>query len=212
VRLRSVVTRVLVAAVGLVLIGTAVLLACGALPYRIYIIHTGSMSPTIPTTSAVIVRKGEYHLGQPVSFYQHGEVITHRLVARNLDGTFTTKGDANATVDPWTIPANQVIGGVVAAPYRLGYWLEFFKNPAGLAAFLAVVLCLSLIGSITKDLAADADPGPSGAVDGTAKPARRTASHRAGRHRPATTPLLAGERRQLVTVPRVDSHRGRPGR
>ena len=36
----------------------------GAVPYRVYVVHTGSMSPTIPSRSAVVVREGSYHVGQ----------------------------------------------------------------------------------------------------------------------------------------------------
>ena len=117
-----------------------VVAATGALPYKIYVVHTGSMTPAIPSKSAVVVLEGQYRVGEPVSFYEHGTVITHRLVSINANGTIDTKGDANTTVDPWHVTTSAIIGRVVAAPAELGYWITFFKNPAGLASMLFVVL------------------------------------------------------------------------
>jgi signal peptidase len=121
--------------------------ASGLLPYRVFIVHTGSMSPTIPSTSAVIVRTHEYHVGKPISFYEQGTVITHRLVRINADGTIDTKGDANATDDPWHVPTSAIIGGVVAAPPQLGYWLMYLRNPFGLASILLSLIACWLIWS-----------------------------------------------------------------
>lgn len=118
----------------------------GILPYRVYIVHTGSMEPTITPRSAVIVQEHVYQVGQPISFYEQGGVITHRLVRVNADGTAITKGDANETADPWTIKTSAIIGGVVANPPELGYWLMYLKNPLGLASiFLSVMVCWQLL-------------------------------------------------------------------
>ncbi len=132
-------------------LGGFALALSGMLPYKIYAVQTGSMSPTIPSTSAVIVKPDVYRVGQPISFYEKGLVITHRLVAINSDGTVDTKGDANATIDPWHVSTKAIIGEVVAAPAHLGYWLIYLKNPAGLLSLMiAAVLCWqiwSFVGS-----------------------------------------------------------------
>jgi signal peptidase len=148
--------------VTLITTGAIILLAfafvvSGLLPYRIYIVHTGSMSPTIPSTSAVIVRAHEYHVGQPISFYEQGTVITHRLVRINADGTIDTKGDANATDDPWHVPTSAIIGGVVAAPPQLGYWLQYLRNPFGLASILLSLIACWLIWSFGSESPATRD-------------------------------------------------------
>ena len=128
--------------VPMLLLGAFVLALSGLLPYKIYAVQTGSMSPTIPPASAVIVKDGVYRVGQPISFYEGGGVITHRLVAIHADGTIDTKGDANATIDPWHVSTKAIIGEVVASPAHLGYWLIFLKNPLGLLSILlAVLLC-----------------------------------------------------------------------
>jgi len=135
--------------VPLIVAAAFVLALSGTLPYKIYVVHTGSMSPAITSRSAVIVHEHEYTLGQPISFYAHGEVITHRLVGINSDGTIDTKGDANATIDPWHVPASAIIGGVIAAPTEVGYWLTYLKNPAGLASILFSVLACWQIWSFS---------------------------------------------------------------
>jgi signal peptidase len=114
----------------------------GVLPYRLYVVHTGSMSPGIPPESAVLVREGGYSMGDVVSFEVHGAVVTHRLISINSDGTIDTKGDANRSADPWRVPASDVIGRVVAAPRRLGYLLMYVRTPEGCASIVVAMLCL----------------------------------------------------------------------
>lgn len=121
------------------------LLVTGTLSYRVYAVRTGSMSPTIPSKSAVLVHKGDYHVGQVVAFRRVGGVITHRLMGINPDGSDTTKGDANTTLDPWTISRVGIIGGVVHSMPWLGYWLVYIKQPAGLGSIIAAIICLTCI-------------------------------------------------------------------
>ena len=137
-RLRTVLMLALPTVVGVVL----ALDVAGVLPYRVYVIHTGSMSPAIPPRSAVLVRTGEYRVGQVITFREHGLIVTHRLVAFDRDGTAITKGDADRSPDPWRVPRANIIGGVVVAPQLVGFALVYLRQPLGLAsialAFLAV--------------------------------------------------------------------------
>jgi len=151
-----------------------VVVASGALPYKVYVINTGSMIPTIPVKSAVVVREHQYRIGQVVTFTEGDHTVTHRLVAISSTGMTTTKGDANRSVDPWHVPKSQIIGGVVAAPRQVGYWLEYLKNPVGLASILLSLLVCWQIWA----LAGQGQPGPSRRV-------RRVPHHRikAPRHR-----------------------------
>ncbi len=112
----------------------------GAVPYRVYVIHTGSMSPTIPSRSAVLVREGRYHVGQVVTFREHGALVTHRLVAIHPDGTVDTKGDADRSLDPWHVRTSDIVGGVVLAPHLVGFALVYVRSPLGAASLLLAVL------------------------------------------------------------------------
>jgi signal peptidase I len=147
-----IIKNALVAVICLAIIVPAVLLISGVLPYKVFIVHTGSMSPTIPSKSAVVVKKGSFRMGQVISYQSANGVVTHRLVRRTADGMLVTKGDANRTVDPGAVAPSSVVGGVVAAPRMLGYWLMYLKNPAGLASLFMTIVCLWLIFSTTNEL------------------------------------------------------------
>lgn len=132
------------------LLASLVVLITGAASYRVYVIHTGSMSPNIPSGSAVLVHEGHYRVGQVITFTEDGLTVTHRLVSIDSEGIITTKGDGNPTNDPWHVPKSQIIGGVVVAPRYVGYWIMYFKNPLGLASVLLAVLALWQIWSLTS--------------------------------------------------------------
>jgi signal peptidase len=148
----------------------AVLLIGLRAPYSLYAVRTGSMTPTITPRSAVLVHEGDYRIGQTVSFRHDGGVITHRLVAIKDDGTVVTKGDANRTPDPFIVHTSDIIGGVVAAPPQLGYWLVFFKDPAGAGSFVlglvAIRLLWSSAGQAGREDSEPSRPDRHGAADG----------------------------------------------
>jgi signal peptidase I len=137
-------------AVPLALLATFALYETGQLPYKVYIMHTGSMSPTIPPRSAVVVREHIYHVGEVISFIADGKTVTHRLVAVNPDGTTDTKGDANPTIDPWHVPTSDIIGGVVAAPRMVGFLLVYVRSPLGIASILLGTLCMWEMWALAK--------------------------------------------------------------
>jgi signal peptidase len=117
--------------------------------YKLYLIHTGSMTPTIPIGSAVLVHRGPVRVGQIITFrpFDGSTVVTHRLVGVNANGTLITKGDANKTTDVDIVTRANVIGHVVAAPRHLGTWINFaFHTTRGLIfdALLLVILTVLL--------------------------------------------------------------------
>jgi signal peptidase len=83
-------------------VAVAALTVFGAANYRLYLIHTGSMTPTIPVGSLVIVKKNhDPQLGDVISFRRNGDgaVETHRFIGYASDGMLKTQGDANETPD-----------------------------------------------------------------------------------------------------------------
>lgn len=143
--------------VPLVLLGSFLFLKMDASSYKVYVIHTGSMSPTIPSGSAVLVHEGHYRVGQVVTFTEDGLTVTHRLVSVSAGGLTTTQGDANRTVDPWHVPKSQIIGGVVLAPRWVGYWIMYFKNPVGIVSALLAMLVVWQIWSLPREGTSDSD-------------------------------------------------------
>jgi len=128
-----------------------------ALPFQLFAVRTGSMAPTFDSRAAILVRTGEYRQGEPIAFVHAGEVITHRFVAVNPDGTLVTKGDANESPDPWAVHRADVIGGVVGSAPRLGYWLVYLKSGAGCASVLFAVAAIVLMWPLGKELDAARD-------------------------------------------------------
>ena len=67
--------------------------------YGIYHVVSGSMAPEIPVGSAIYVKAAEPETiaEEDIIAFESGEVvITHRVVQnKTVEGTFTTKGDAN---------------------------------------------------------------------------------------------------------------------
>lgn len=149
-------------------VAALILVETELLPYKVFVVHTGSMTPTIPSKSAVVVEEGEYHVGDVISFREHGVVVTHRLMAIHPNGTITTKGDANRTADPWHVRTSDIIGGVVAAPRLVGFYLTYVKNPIGIVSIVLGLICLWLIvdlwsmaGKLDKNPAHKAAPSES---------------------------------------------------
>jgi signal peptidase len=136
----------------LLVLGLAVLIGNvatgGALSYQQFVVRTGSMEPTIPPKSLVIVKTGEYHLGQVVTFHKGDQVVSHRLVRRNPDGTFTTKGDANPTPDAVPLEPRRIVGGVVDHISGIGFWVFWVSRPTTLASVALFIFFVWLMWPI----------------------------------------------------------------
>jgi signal peptidase I len=154
--------KIMLVSVPLVVVAAIVVFVSGVLPYKVYVVHTGSMTPTISSKSAVIVDEHHYRVGQVVTFTEDGLTVTHRLLSINAAGLITTKGDANATADPWHPPKSQIIGGVVATMPEVGYWLVYLKSPPGAASVLLAMLAIWQVWALgwTASPAAAPIPGP----------------------------------------------------
>lgn len=138
---------------------TCVAYGLGVKPYRIYVIHTASMTPTIPVRSIAIVRSGHYHAGQVISFTVEGQTVTHRLLGFDKNGLTITKGDADRTVDPWHVPKSNIVGGVVMAPQHIGWGLVYlFRTRTGGLSVLCYVLFFWPCLSYPTEVEPPADP------------------------------------------------------
>lgn len=133
-----------------------VLLACvviprvaGATPYAV---QTGSMRPTLPPGTLVVVRPvppQDVGVGSVITYQLESgrpQVTTHRVVEigiNNVSGerTFRTRGDANEAVDPEAVRAVQVRGEVWYAVPFVGRVNDVVTGPRRLP-LLMVVACL----------------------------------------------------------------------
>lgn len=139
------------------------IMATGVLPYGAYVVRTGSMFPAIPPASVVIVETDQYEVGQVITFRRAGGRTTHRLMAFNDDATLTTKGDANDTSDPFTVPRADVIGGVTAFVPNLGYLVVYLQNPLAVGSLIMCVLSIWYAGS------SEAGPGAKSTKESAGK-------------------------------------------
>ena len=135
----------------LVIAGSAALSALG-LPqeYRLFVVQSGSMEPTIKTGSLVIVKpESQYIKGDIITFKVQPQadiknpnlLISHRIVdIKGVNGQtfFITKGDANNTPDMELRPEGNVLGKVIFSIPYLGYPVGFAKTQNGFILLIVI--------------------------------------------------------------------------
>ena len=154
---------ILVILISLAVLLTVVLTKKGEAPnvfgYSLFRVMTGSMEPTIPTDSMIVVKrngKEEYRPGDVISFYSRdpalgGAVNTHRITeVRREDGIilYETRGDANNVPDRYPALQEDVIGKVVYSSYGLGKAVRLISNPLLFIPLIILPLILILGQSV----------------------------------------------------------------
>ncbi len=93
--------------------------------YRMITIEGGSMAPAISRGDLIMVTPAPSKIepGMILVMTIGGEVVTHRVVAVNADGTFVTRGDANRVNDNWGGQQAIVTGQYLATVPVLGRFL-----------------------------------------------------------------------------------------
>jgi signal peptidase len=135
---------------------TGVPMAAG---HHLYIVSSGSMSPTIDTGSIVIVQPqtaSEITAGDIITYRLPGgdnHLITHLVVdVNNTNGLhFITKGDANETADLEPVPANNIVGKTVFSLPYAGYVINFAQTTTGYITIF-IVPALLIIAFETRNL------------------------------------------------------------
>jgi signal peptidase len=113
--------------------------------HHLYIVLSGSMSPTINTGSMVVVRPqaaDEITVGDIITYRQPGKstLTIHRVVEVRGEGglQFITQGDANETIDIEPVLAKNVMGKVVMAIPFMGYVIDFAQTIKGLVSLFII--------------------------------------------------------------------------
>ena len=112
---------------------------------------SGSMEPTIPTGSMVLVRKVDasaVQVGDIICFYSNDPQIegmpnTHRVTEIRAKGgtlSFITQGDASETPDPYPVYADRLVGLFVCTT-PLGKVMDLLHNQAFFFFVLIIPLC-----------------------------------------------------------------------
>ena len=117
------------------------------LGYRSLTVMSGSMTPTLGVGDVVMERQVaplDVRVGDIVTFRDSTDqstLITHRVRSFKVhDGTvdFVTKGDANNTVERWSIPVDGRLGLVKVHIPKVGYALVWASGPTGRIALIAI--------------------------------------------------------------------------
>ena len=131
------------------------------LGYTMLRITTGSMEPTYPVDTLIIVKKTDasaIRRGDVISFYSEdpeldGAVNTHRVSGiEELDGSlrFYTKGDHNQAEDPYSVRADRLVGKVVASSLVMGKISRLVANPLIFIPAIILPLAVILISSLVR--------------------------------------------------------------
>ena len=123
------------------------------LGYESYNVVSGSMEPEIPIGSILYVESVdpvEVQEGDVIAFQSGDSVIAHRVTKnQQVEGQFTTKGDANAEEDMNTVPYGALLGRVRKHYPMLGALLGLYASTVG----KIYVLCFAACGAMLNMLA-----------------------------------------------------------
>lgn len=125
---------------------------------RALVVQSGSMEPTIPTGSVVVVFPSDsYQKGDIITFKQSGRnnvLVTHRIEGIEKN-SFVTKGDANEEADGEMVPEKDIIGKTVFSLPFIGRLVGLAQTKIGFLIIViipAVAIIYSEILSIKKQL------------------------------------------------------------
>lgn len=117
--------------------------------HKIYIVMSGSMEPAVKMGGVVVVQPlpaEEVQPGDIITFRGENSrsLTTHRVVSTETENglLFYTKGDANESLDPLPVKAQQLVGKVVLTVPYLGYPFAFIRTRAGLVTLFSLVVLI----------------------------------------------------------------------
>lgn len=139
-----------IASIGLLLLATLMPIPGN---FKVKIVKSGSMEPTIKTGGIVVIRtSNSYGVGDVITFGPDTKTqvpTTHRIV-KEENGIFTTKGDANDAPDPSTIRLADIDGKVAFSVPYLGFILNFARQPLGFILLVGIPAALVIFDELMK--------------------------------------------------------------
>jgi signal peptidase len=132
------------------------LVATWLLGWQLQSVLSGSMAPTYPVGSLLVIAPvdpSDVEPGMPIVFQDPGgrdRLVTHRVVGIAPGETlqFWTQGDANASRDPYPVPARMVRGRVLWHVSYLGNLLLYLQWPWSFLLLVVVPATLLVAGEI----------------------------------------------------------------
>lgn len=95
------------------------------LGYRLMVVQSSSMLPTMPKGTALVLSTNSTHpkTGDVITYTnEDGTLITHRVMGQDSKGSYVTQGDNNPSPDPYPVKQEYVTGTVVAYFPGLGIY------------------------------------------------------------------------------------------
>lgn len=118
------------------------------LGYARLTVLSGSMEPAFSAGDWIVIhREDSYQVGDCISFWEDGSLMTHRIIARGPEG-FTTKGDFNNVQDTRPVLADQIAGRVVLVIPSAGRLFLFWRSPWGMPVISALGLLLLFLPDV----------------------------------------------------------------
>ncbi len=134
------------------------------LGWQVNAVLSGSMEPELKVGSLIVTRPvepetivvGDIIIFRPVSVGEN--MIAHRVTSIGHSSSlyFETKGDANYKPDPFTVPAQNLVGKVCFHAASWGYFTEFLKTPFGFlfaVVIPGIIIIAMYVGSVWQALA-----------------------------------------------------------
>lgn len=124
---------------------------------RLQVVQTGSMEPTYPRGSLLVVEPvdpSDVRPGQALMFeaeWRGGDMVTHRVLRSDTTDvglTFTTQGDANVDADPFPVEARSVRGVVQWHVAGLGTLLWELRWPRNVLVLVVAPLAALAVSEI----------------------------------------------------------------
>ena len=129
--------------------------------YKVYVIGSGSMEPTIYTEDVVIVKKEkQIKINDVIAFKEGNTVIVHRVIDianENNSQLYKTKGDNNNVEDEKYISESNIEGTVKATIPKVGKASSYIReHMIIIIAIFAILIILILMKELilkwkTKD-------------------------------------------------------------
>ncbi len=119
--------------------------------FRVFRIASGSMEPTLPINTLILIRKQDrYYKNDIVTYRDSSGYTTHRVVDIT-DEAITTKGDANAVADT-PIAKESIIGKLVFKIDFFAFAMYLFKKPIFWILFFGIGMLLMFLFPVKAKL------------------------------------------------------------
>ena len=148
IRIRAVLSwAVFIGALGVLLLAGAQTLKPGfaGIPWNHVIVAGDSMLPAFDDGDLVVTRRRDTYAQGTVVAYRvpiegsRDPLVIHRIVAGDARRGYIFKGDNRTTRDPWQVKPEYVLGEATLRVPNAGLVFTFLREPAGFAAFAALV-------------------------------------------------------------------------